>query len=270
VAQGSSTFSSASGDDYELSMGRWSRRLAGKFLDFCGVTDSGALLDAGCGTGALSAELIRRTEKAQIVAVDISPVYVAHAKGSAVSERVRFETGDLTALTFVEHEFDQVFSQLVLQFVPETERAISELVRVTKPGGRVSAAVWDMRGGLTFMRFVLDTAAMLDPAADQLRARAFTRPLTRPGELRKAWEGAGLQNVRAGDLTIRMEFSSFGDFWAPFDGEDGPVPTYLRTVPPDLCSEIKEAIRRAYVDGEEDGPRSYTATTWVVTGEKPG
>lgn len=267
--QPSSTFSAASGDGYELQMGRWSRLLASKFLDFAGIKDQGRALDAGCGTGALSAELLRRTECLEIVGVDISPAYVAHVSHSIDDPRALFEVGDLTSLSFNAESFDQVYSQLVLHFVPDTPRAVNEMIRVTKPGGRISAAVWDARGGLIFNRFFLDTAAMIDPVAEELRKNAFTRPMTRPGELLQAWKEAGLEELRAGDITFRTEFTSFDDYWAPFDGEDGPIPAYLRSATSDIRHRVKDAVRLAYLDGEEDGPRSYTATTWVATGKKP-
>lgn len=212
MAQPSSTFSAASGEGYELQMGRWSRLLASPFLDFTGVMDTGRALDAGCGTGALSAELLRRTEKVQVVGIDISPTYVAHASELMKSPRAVFETGDLTSLSFSDDSFEQVYSQLVLHFVPNTGLAVSELVRVTKPGGRISAAVWDARGGLTFNRLFLDTASMVDSSAEELRKRTFTRPLTRPGELARAWEEAGLEDRNAGDITFRTEFASFDDY----------------------------------------------------------
>ena len=269
MTQPSSAFSAGSGDGYDLQMGRWSRLLAGPFLDFAGVIDAGRVLDAGCGTGALTAELLRRTEVMQTVRIDVSPAYVAHATGSITNSRAVFEIGDLTSLSFADDSFDHVYSQLVLHFVPNTNLAVSELVRVTKPGGRISAAVWDARGGLTFNRFFLDTAAMVDSSAEELRKRTFTRPLTRPGELARAWEEAGLEDRRSGDVTFRTEFASFDDYWAPFDGDDGPIPAYLRSVASDIRHKIKDAVRRAYLDGEEDGPRSYTATAWVASGKKP-
>lgn len=268
MTQITSTFSAASGDGYELQMGRWSRHLAGKFLDFTGLTDAGRILDAGCGTGALSAELLRRTELAEITAVDISQEYIDYATALTGDKRISFETGDLTSLGFSDSTFDQVFSQLVLHFVPQTEIAVGELVRVAKPASRVSATVWDARGGLTFNRLFLDTAAMLDPAAAELRQRNFTRPLTRPGELANAWCAAGLEDLEAGEVTIRTDFTSFNDYWAPFDGNDGPIPAYLKTVTPALREKIKDAVHQAYIDGEVDGPRSYTATAWVVSGVK--
>ena len=131
MARQSSTFPSASAEDYELQMGRWSRLLAGKFLDFAGIADHGKTLDAGCGTGALSAEILCRTQNLAVVGVDISPAYIEHAKATNSDPRLAFEVGDLTSLTHADGAFDQVYSQLVLQFVPETEKVLQELVRVT-------------------------------------------------------------------------------------------------------------------------------------------
>jgi SAM-dependent methyltransferase len=268
MANVSSTFPAANGDDYELQMGRWSRILASSFLDFTSLSDSGSILDAGCGTGALCAEILRRTKFAKVVGTDISEDYIAHASASTGDPRVVFKTGDLTSLPFSDGSFSQVFSQLVLLFVPDTDKAISELIRVTELGGTVSAATWDSRGGLTSIRFFMDTAAMLDTGADKLRQRMFTRPLTRPGELANAWEAAGLVDLKAGEITIRTDFASFEDYWAPYEGEDGVVPAYLRSVTPEMGGQIKDAVRRAYLDGEADGLRSYTATAWVASGKK--
>lgn len=67
--------------------------------------------------------------------------------------------------------------------------------RVARPGAVIGAAVWDARGGFVASRMFFDTVAVLDPKANERRARNYTRPMTRPGELAKAWRAAGLSNV---------------------------------------------------------------------------
>ena len=57
---------------YEVMMGRWSRRLAPLFVEFVGVRDGDKVLDAGCGTGSLSATLVRVTGASKIVGIDPS------------------------------------------------------------------------------------------------------------------------------------------------------------------------------------------------------
>lgn len=90
--------------------------------------------------------------------------------------RITFEVGDACALGLPNHSFDRVLSLLVLHFVPNTEQAIAEMLRVARPGAVVAAAVWDARGGFVANRIFFDTAAALDPKAAERRARNYTRP----------------------------------------------------------------------------------------------
>jgi SAM-dependent methyltransferase len=265
----SSTFVAGDGDGYERLMGRWSRRLVEPFLDFVGSADGEDVLDVGCGTGCLSAALAMRREVRSVLGVDLSSAYVEHARTSNTDPRIRFEVGDACALALPAARFDRVLSLLVLHFVPKTEQAIAEMRRVAKPGALVGAAVWDARGGFVANRIFFDTVAALDPAANDRRARNYTRPLTRPGELGAAWRAAGFTDVAEASLAIRMEFASFDDYWAPYSGNDGPQADYLKTLAAPDRTRMRDAVQRAYLDGEPDGPRSYAALAWAVRGRAP-
>jgi hypothetical protein len=134
----------------------------------------------------------------------------------------------------------------------------------------VGAAVWDARGGFVANRIFFDTAAVLDPKANERRARNYTRPMTRPGELADAWRTAGFTDVVDTTLNIRMEYASFEDYWAPYVGKDGPQAEYVAALSESERTRLREAVRLAYVDGEPDGPRSYAALAWAVMGIAPG
>ena len=265
----SSTFAAFAGDGYELLMGRWSRRLAEPFLDFAGFADGDEVLDVGCGTGSLTFAVSARADVKTIRGIDLSPAYIDYAKRRNSDSRVEFQVGDACALPFPDRSFDRVLSLLVLHFVPEAERAIAEMRRVARPGSTVAAAVWDIRGGLVANRIFFDTAAMLDAKGVERRARNYTRPMTRPGELAAAWRKAGFEDIRDGMLTIRMEFASFADYWAPYVGKDGPGAEYVSSLAPEQRDALRKAVERAYLDGEADGVRSYAATAWAVKGTAP-
>jgi hypothetical protein len=156
---------------------------------------------------------------------------------------------------------------LVLQFIQEPYLAVREMCRVTRAGGTVAAATWDSRGGYVAHRMIFDTAAMLDRNAHERRAKSYTRPMSRPGDLASAWREAGLKDVTQDMLTIRMDFESFADFWAPAEGKDGPVAEYVGTLSIESRAELREMVKLAYLDGDGDGPRSYAATAWVVKGK---
>lgn len=265
----SSTFAAADGDGYELQMGRWSRRLAEPFLDFVGTADDERVLDVGCGTGCLAFALSERCRVKALRGVDFSVAYVEHATRHNYDPKLAFEVGDACALALPDHSFDRVLSLLMLHFVPRAEQAIAEMRRVARPGAVVAAAVWDARGGFVANRLFFDTAAALDPKAAERRARNYTRPMTRPGELTKAWLAAGFSDVVETTLSIRMEYASFDDYWAPYVGKDGPQAEYVATLGDAQRAELRDAVRLAYIDGEVDGPRSYAALAWAVKGIAP-
>lgn len=262
----SSTFLAADGDGYERQMGRWSRRLAWPFLDFVGTADGESVLDVGCGTGCLASALVEKCQPRHVSAIDFSPIYIEHARRNHPDPRVVFQVGDACALDFPDHSFDRVLSLLVLHFVPRVGQAIGEMRRVARPGAVVGAAVWDARGGFVANRIFFDTAAALDPRAGERRARNYTRPMTRPGELARAWAAAGFSDVVEAPLGIRMVFDSFEDYWAPYVGKDGPGAEYVATLGDAERAALRDAVKAAYVDGEPDGVRSFAAIAWAVKG----
>ena len=188
---------------YERSMGRWSRRLAGPFIDFAAIGGAAKIADIGCGTGSLTFTLTDIAPGAEIVGIDYSQAYVDHAQSKAPDgARLTFEQGDAAALPYADQAFDAALSLLVLNFVPDAERAANEMARVTGPGGVVAACVWDFRGGLTFLRVFADTAAALDPDGEAFRARQFSAPFTAPANSRRrgrdwAWARSSRRHSRS-------------------------------------------------------------------------
>lgn len=266
----SSTFFASDGDGYELNMGRWSRLLAQPFLDFIGSAAQERVLDVGCGTGHLASAVVERSDPIAVCGIDLSPAYIDHARTHTHDRRLDFQVGDACALTHADNHFDRVLSLLVLHFVPRAHDAIAEMRRVAKPGAVVGAAVWDARGGFVANRLFFDTAAALDPKASERRAKNYSRPMTRPGELGAAWRAAGFLEVSEAQIGIRMDYASFDDYWAPYLGKDGPGAEYVGTLTDAQREHLAAAVRAAYLDGEADGPRSYAALAWAVKGKKPG
>lgn len=262
-----STFPPSSGERYELQMGRHSRSLAPLFIAFAASHAKGKVLDVGCGTGHLAVELASNPAFTSIEALDLSRAYIAYAKAREADARINFQTADACSIPFADNTFDLTLSMLVLAFIPEPQRAVREMVRVTRPGGTVAACMWDLRGGLVVGRMFWDTAAILDPKAMYLRGKALSRPITRQGGLAGELKQAGLQNVQETALTITMNFANFDDFWVPLDGGEGMCATYVAAFNVDK-RQFKKALRLAYLDGSPDGPRTYFASAWAARGTR--
>ena len=261
-----STFQTSSGDRYELRMGRHSRSLAPLLVAFAATSAEGKALDVGCGTGNLAVELAKNPNLTSIEAFDFSPAYIAYAKTRGADPRINFQTADACAIPFNDGSFDLTLSMLVLAFIPEPQRAVREMVRVTKPGGTVAACMWDLRGGLVYGRMFWDTAAAIDPNALDLRGKSLSRPITRQGGIAGELEAAGLRNVQETALTIAMTFADFKDFWAPFEGQEGSFAAYVAGLDTAQKERFKSALCLAYLDGSSDGPRTYFASAWAASG----
>jgi ubiquinone/menaquinone biosynthesis C-methylase UbiE len=187
---------------YEQFMGRWSRKLALPFVAFATVQAGDDVLDVGSGTGALAAAVLAATESGRVVGVDPSVAYIDYARTRTKSDRVTFEQGDGQQLRFSAGTFDKALSLLVVNFIPDAARAVGEMIRVTKPGGIVAAAVWDYGEGMEMLRLFWDEAVALDPSSESRDERHM--PLCRPGELAALWRQRGLVEVGGGAARHRV------------------------------------------------------------------
>jgi ubiquinone/menaquinone biosynthesis C-methylase UbiE len=251
---------------YDRIMGRWSRRLAPLLIGFGGLSEGERVLDVGCGTGSLTFALAAGRASA-VTGIDFAEVYVADLLARNTDPRITARQADARSLPFEDGSFDRAYSQLVLQFIPDAERAAAEMVRVVRPGGTVTAAVWDSYSGNPQFRMMWDIAAMLDPAAPE--PRALVRPLSAPEEMATLWRRLGLLEVEQTSLLIRMEFDSFDDYWQPFLAGEGPAGQYVAGLAKTSRAKLGELVRLSYLANRPDGPRSFACVAWACRGMVP-
>lgn len=251
------------GDPYERYVGRWSRQVAPRFLDWLRVPEARRWLDVGCGTGALSAAILDRCAPALVVAVEPSPGFREVAARN-LAGRAGVQAGSATQLPLADRCVDAVVSGLVLNFVPDTQGALREMSRVLASGGTLAAYVWDYAGKMELMRFFWDAAVELDRDAAPLdEGRRF--PLCRSEALEQAFTAAGLHDVRVAAIDIPTRFAGFDDYWQPFLGGQGPAPAYAMSLSEEARARLRERIR-ARLKAEPDGAITLVARAWAARG----
>lgn len=107
-----------------------------KLMSQLGLRGDEIVMDAGCGSGRLTAELLSRLPSGRVLAVDYSEnmLRTAHERLAGFGDRARFVYADLADLPFV-REVDGIFSNAVFHWVPDHDAMFRSLLRALKPGG---------------------------------------------------------------------------------------------------------------------------------------
>lgn len=253
---------------YERFMGRWSRLVAPLLVDFTDLPDGGRVLDVGSGTGSLASAIAEHKVRARVLGIDPSKEYVAYANSrNPFPDRVSFQVGDAQRLDFPDASFDAGLSLLVLNFIPDPKKALLEVRRITKAGGKISAAVWDYGAGMRMLRTFWDAAVSIDAGAERLDEKGM--PLCQAGELSDLWRLGGLENIREQPIDITMRFKSFVDYWDAFLLGQGPAGLYVGRLDRDKLQALRSEVKRRLSLSVENAPFVLTARVWAVRGTVP-
>jgi ubiquinone/menaquinone biosynthesis C-methylase UbiE len=256
----------ASGDSYEPYVGRWSRLVAKEFLTWINAPTENRWLDVGCGTGALSQTILSLCDPGKIKGIDRSDGFVEYVRRKVTDPRATFETGDAQALPVKDAEYDVAVSGLVLNFVPQPEKMISEMKRTVLDGGIVALYVWDYADKMQLMRHFWNAATELDPAVLELdESKRFS--ICNPDSLRELFQRSGMKQVETRAIDVDTHFRDFDDYWNPFLGGQGPAAGYAMSLNDEKRTQLRERIR-AGLPFALDGSIPLVARAWGIKGVK--
>lgn len=249
------------GEAYDRFMGRYSRELAPRFMDFAGIEPGLSVIDVGCGPGALTKTLAERVGAGHVAAVDPSEPFVAACAERVPGADVRQAAAE--ELPWPDGAFDAALSQLVINFLRDAPAGAAEMRRVVPPGGIAAACTWDYGDGMQMLRAFWDAAKALAPdAPDESGMRYRTSE-----ELAELWRGAGFADVETGSLTVETTYTGFEDFWQPITFGVGPAGAYYK----ELGAERQAVLRDRLYErlGSPAGPFTLSARAGAVRGVNP-
>lgn len=220
---------------------RWA--LGEEALDHAGLEPDMRFLDVACGSGALSLPAARLG--ARVTAVDLSPVMIDRFRARAREEGltdVVARVMDGHALDFEDGSFDVVGSQFGVMLFPDLPRALREMVRVTRPGGRVLMVVYGAPEEVEFLTFFIPAMQAVVPDFTGLPSDPPPLPfqVADPTVLRERMTAAGLRQVRIEPTVERLTFGSGAELW-DWVTNSNPIATGMVE---DLTEEQRRAVRR--------------------------
>ncbi len=252
----------ADGKAYERLMGRWSQLAGAQFLDWLDAPANLKWIDVGCGNGAFTEVLIARCAPLSVMGVDPSEGQIAFARTRPGAKLAEFRVCDAQALPFPDKSFDAASMALAISFLPDPNKAVSEMARVVRPGGIVATYMWDfLQGGGTPL-------TPLGVAIQSLGLPPLARPnpeASRRETLQTIWEQAGLRSVATRAIHIRVSFSDFDDYWASNSVPVGPSGKALAEMSPPQREAVKARLREQ-LPIAADGTISYDAVANAVKG----
>jgi SAM-dependent methyltransferase len=231
-------------------MGRYAEPLAEVFVAFAGVGAGARVLDVGCGPGALTAQLLSRG--AEVAGIDPSPPFVE-------GMRLRFpdvaaRLGSAEELPYDTASFDAALAQLVVHFMTDPVGGISQMARVTRPGGVVAACVWD--GPTGALAPFWDAVHMIEPDVEDEALLSGAHK----GHLTELFEAAGLRNAEEAAISVDVTHPTFDEWWEPYTFGIGPAGDYVQRLDDDGRARL-ESMARERLGG---GPFTITATAWAA------
>jgi len=241
-------------------MGRWSQPLASQLADLADVHGDVRVLDVGCGPGALTSELAARVGAGAVAAVDPSASFVEAAR--ARHPGVDIHQAAAEQLPFGDDVFDRALAQLVVHFMSDPVAGLTEMARVTRPGGIVAACVWDYAGDRGPLGPFWRAARHLDPAVQDESHLAGTSE----GHLAELLEAAGLRDVQRAALSSRRDYDGFEAWWEPFLRGVGPAGGYVAGLVASARADLREHCRTML----PAGPFTLTAVAWAARGVVQG
>ena len=239
-------------------------------IEEAGITPGDSVLDVAGGTGEPSltiAELVGPS--GSVLCTDAVKGMVSAAEAEAQRRGMKnmaFAHCNAQALPVKDDSFNAVVSRFGVMFFPEPSVGVSEMIRATRPGGRVSFAVWAARELNPMSAIIGDTIARVVELPKSI-ADAFR--FAKSGVLAQILDDCGVREVRERKLDFRHRATvTFDEFWAIRVEMSDSLRSSLAALTPEQTDLVRAQVRQATARYFSEGQMDIPACALIVTGRK--
>jgi SAM-dependent methyltransferase len=246
--------------------------LTARLLDAAAVSTGDRVLELACGPGGAGLAAAERVGlDGEVLLSDVAEEMATIAGKRAAARglsNVQTVALDLEAIDQPDQAFDAVLCREGLMFAVEPNRAVDEVFRVLRPGGRTALSVWAAPADNPWLGEMLDAATAV-----------LGMPLPPPGvpgpfSLADADLGAllaaiGFVDVAIEDVPVPHRTDSFDEYWNLTSDLAGPLAAVLAGLDEETTSAIQERVRAAFVPYSTDAGLDIPGLSRMVSGRRP-
>jgi len=227
------------------------------------VAEGDSVLDVASGFGAATLLAARSAER--VVAVDFSSEMCAALRERTATEgasNVTVHEMDAQSLDLADDEFDATVSSFGVMICPDRNAAFSEMVRVTRPGGRLATSAWQAPPNNEWLQLFMTTVTTALPDVDPPTPPPFME-LADPERFRSEVEAAGWSDVEIVDVSHQAAWADTEAAWAAIAESNPLFGPLLEQLPAEVARKIRDTFS-ALID--KRGDARLSAGAWIATG----
>ena len=245
---------------YDLLSGRWSRLYVPTLLAEAGLATGHRVLDVATGTdeaATLAGSRVGTTGR--VIGIDVSAPMLRIAASKVAKQAVSLSLMDGQTLAFKDESSDAVVCQFGLTFLPDPASALREWTRVLRGGARLAVCVWAAPEHVDELsRYFPDQRDVLyQPSA-----------LADGESLERLLAGAGLTAIRLTRETRAHRFTSFEEYWQPFEAGGGRHGQLFLRLPRAARQAVREEVRRQMAPFRVHGELEMQADVLFGSGQR--
>jgi SAM-dependent methyltransferase len=246
---------------------------AERMLELAEVGAGDRVLELACGPGGLGFAAAERVGPGgEVVLTDVAEemTAIAAARGAELGlGNVAFRRLDLERIEEPDASYDVVLCREGLMFALEPDRAVAEIRRVLRPGGRAAVAVWAARERNPWLGLMMDVVSAHTGAPVPPPGIPGPFALGDAGALRRLFDDAGLADVRVGELSVPLRAASFDEWWGRTTALAGPLSAILAAMPEEAVRALRERARVAVRPYETaSGGLDFPGETLIAAGRR--
>lgn len=226
------------------------------------ISESDDVLDLGCGTGALTRKIVGRA--GTTIGIDLSESMLGVAR--QVCPAATFQQGSADDLPFEDSSFDTVVSAFMLMFLSDPKKAVGEMQRVLRPGGRLVASVWQGLGDNPVYEALVEAIReVIDDASAESMAWPFLM-----GDVKKIEEVFDVVGLSTPSITPHDGYATFPSV-EEFVAIEIQAWLLADSIGADQIAEIAVKLRENYPDfSNSDGPIRFPLNAFIVSAASSG